>query len=41
MYWEEGGELRVANVLISWSLIHIGDPNINYIINMAWYISNL
>jgi hypothetical protein len=41
MSWEGMGELGVAKVLIYWALIHIVDPNTNYILNMAWYVSSL
>ena len=31
----------MAKVLISWALIYIGDPNINYILDTVWFVSGL
>jgi len=39
MSWEGGDSCGVAKVLFLWALIHVGDPNIKYIINTAWSVS--
>jgi len=44
MSWgaEGGGGLgMMARVLVSWALIQVGDPNIYYTINMAWFVSSM